>query len=266
MSQTSGDLRETLAALLQPLRADPHRPRLVCHLADGARTELSGASLVNWTAKVAGLLVDELGAATGDVVSIRLAAGWQSAPIVLGSLWAGMTIIDDDDPDAIAAFVPPGSDAKAEEVFVVSGHPLGAPATDIAAHQRDFTTAVLPQADRLGAPAEIRADATAVTSVDGTTTTVADLVRSARRAGDELAGAGASVDAAASSPRPVLVSATAWTLPDGLVRTLLAALAADGTLVQCDPGLPAERVAAIAAAERGTATVGVDVRGLPRLG
>jgi hypothetical protein len=45
----------------------------------------------------------------------------------------------------------------------------------------------------------------------------------------------------------------------------LAALAADGTLVQCAPGLSGDEVAAIAAAERATATIGIAVAGLPRL-
>jgi hypothetical protein len=66
--------------------------------------------------------------------------------------------------------------------------------------------------------------------------------------------------------RPVLLSTVAWDLPDGVARTLLAALVADGTLVQCDPGLPGEALARIAAAERVTATLGVNLRGLPRLG
>src|SRR6478735_1987886 len=48
-------------ALLGPLLAtDPHRPRLIWHGA--GRTELSTASLANWSAKTAGLLDDESGA------------------------------------------------------------------------------------------------------------------------------------------------------------------------------------------------------------
>ena len=82
------------AALLGPLlRSDVHRPRLTTYTA-GFRTELSTASLANWSAKVAGLLLDELGAAPGDVVFVGVGAGWQSAPILLGTWWAGLTVTD----------------------------------------------------------------------------------------------------------------------------------------------------------------------------
>src|SRR6476661_5216589 len=85
------------AALLGPLLAgDPHRPRLIWH--GSGRTELSTASLGNWAAKTAGLLVDELGAAPGDTVQWRVRRSWQGVPLLLGSWWAGLivTSLDDD--------------------------------------------------------------------------------------------------------------------------------------------------------------------------
>ncbi len=153
-------------ALLAPLALDdPRLPRLVVHTEDG-RTELSQASLANWTAKVCGLLRDELGAVAGDVVTVMLPAGWQTAPILLGAWWAGLTVTAEDDPNAIAAFVTPGGDASAEEVFVVSGHPLGAASTQVASHQRDFTTAVLPQSDRLGPLTDPAGDVAAIAAAN----------------------------------------------------------------------------------------------------
>ncbi|MGI8417930.1 MAG: TIGR03089 family protein [Nakamurella sp.] len=213
--------------LLGPLLAgDPHTPRLVTYTGQ-ARTELSTASLANWSAKVAGLLVDELGLTTGDLVAVRLGAGWQTAPILLGCWWAGATVTtaDPDNPDdsvdspTAVAFVADGDDASADEVFVVSGHPLGAPATTVLAHQRDFTTAVLGQADRFSERGVVDGGEAALTV--GSTTLSADAIVALARAAAEKFGAGARV-----------LSDAPWTLPDPLLPLLLGSLAADGSLVQ----------------------------------
>ncbi len=206
-------------ALLGPLlAADPHTPRLVTYTGQ-ARTELSTASLANWSAKVAGLLVDELGLTAGDRVAVRLGAGWQTAPILLGCWWAGATVTDTDSTDAVAAFVADPGDASADEVFVVSGHPLGAPATTVLTHQRDFTTAVLGQADRFSERAAIEGGAAAL--IVGSTTLSVDAVIALARASAETFGNGARV-----------LSAAPWTMPDPLLPLLLGTLAADGSLVQ----------------------------------
>lgn len=209
-------------ALLGPLLAgDPHTPRLVTYTGQ-ARTELSTASLANWSAKVAGLLVDELGLTTGDLVAVRLGAGWQTAPILLGCWWAGATVTTADaadSGDAAVAFVADGDDANADEVFVVSGHPLGAPATTVLAHQRDFTTAVLGQADRFSERGAVDGGAAALTV--GSTTLSADAVVALAMASAEKFGAAARV-----------LSDALWTLPDPLLPLLLGSLAADGSLVQ----------------------------------
>ncbi|WP_051267137.1 TIGR03089 family protein [Nakamurella lactea] len=209
------------ARLLLPLLAgDPHLPRLVVHT-DLGRTELSTASLANWSAKVAGLLTDELGVVPGDTVVVRLGAGWQTVPVLLGSWWAGAVLTDVDDPGAAAAFVAdlPGADAAADEVFVVSGHPLGAPATNVLAHQRDFTGAVLGQADRFGKPPAVD-DAAPALFAAGTRWSVAELMTTATQAAEQF-GAGARV-----------LSSAAWSLPDPVLPLVLGALAAEGSLVQ----------------------------------
>jgi uncharacterized protein (TIGR03089 family) len=242
---------------------------------DESRTELSGASLTNWTAKVAGLLQDELAAAPGDRVTVQLPTGWQTAPVVLGTWWAGLVVTDADDPASAAAFVTPGFDGSADEVFVVSGHPLGAPtpAAALRAHQRDFTTAVLPQADRLGPMGDPDGTVPAIAFGSGSGTgddsprspdddtsvgSVGSLVEVAHAIASQLR------DVSGAS-RPVLLSTRLWSLPAGFARAVLAALAADGTLVQCPIAWDAERLAAIAAAERVTAVLG-DVGGdLPTL-
>ena len=235
-------------ALLGPLLAgDPHRPRVTVYGVDGARTELSTASLANWAAKVAGLLADELGVAAGDRVSVLLPAGWQTAAVLLGTWWAGAIVTDIDDADAAAAFVTDGSDSAAVEVFVVSGHALGAPSTQVQAHQRDFTGAVLPQADRFSPRVPVAGGHTVLQTATG----VQDL-------GTVLAAAAAAGAALGDGAR--LLTDVPWTLPDGIVSALLGPLAADGSLVQltgdADP-------AAVAAAERVTVTIGLTVSGIP---
>jgi uncharacterized protein (TIGR03089 family) len=254
MTSASQEARRSLLAPL--VDGDPRLPRLVVYTDDG-RTELSGASLGNWTAKVAGLLRDELAAAPGDVVAALLPTGWQGAPVLLGAWWCGLTVTSSDEPDAVAAFVVPGADAAGEEVFVASGHPLGAPSTQVAAHQRDFTTAVLAQGDRLGGMVDPGGRIPAV-STGGSPVSPADLLVLARSSADALR-------AAAGPARPVLLSVVEWSLPDGIAATLLATLVAGGTLVQCPRSWAAERLAATARAERVTATLGVSLAGLPAL-
>jgi uncharacterized protein (TIGR03089 family) len=245
------------AGLLESVRAleqDPHRPRLICHTADGARTELSGASLANWTAKVAGLLRDELGVGPGDVAAVTAGTGWQLAPVLLGCWWAGLAVAGTDGaPPASVAFVDPGNDADADDVFVLSGHPLGAPATDIADHQRDFTTAVLPQSDRLGAAVPHGEGWTAAWDA-GDPVAAAALMRRALDAAGRLGTAG---------ERPVVLSTLPWTVPHGAADVLLSTLAVGGALVQCPRDLSAEDLAAIADAEHAGVSVGARVDGVP---
>jgi len=240
----------TGATLVPLLQGDLHRPRLTVY-ARGGRTELSTASLANWSAKVAGLLVDELGLDPGDPVAVWLPAGWQTAPVLLGTWWAGLTVVDADAP-AAAAFIADGtddSDLTADDIFVVSGHPLGAPSSQVAAHQRDFTGAVLPQADRFAPRGAVASTDVVVRSGHGDLD-LAGLLTAARVTSRAIGTAGRLL-----SDRP-------WILPDGVARTLVAALAADGSLVQVLPGAAAD-LAAIAAAERATVTDGPVVAGLP---
>ncbi|GGM01607.1 TIGR03089 family protein [Nakamurella endophytica] len=243
------------AALLGPLLArDPHRPRITGYTTDG-RAELSTASLANWSAKVAGLLRDELGAAPGDVAFVGTPPGWQTAAVLLGCWWAGLAVTDRDDPAAVAAFVPdPGGPggvavpAGADEVFVVSGHPLGAPSRVVAAHERDWTGAVLPQADRFTPPAV--AD-TAPACAGSVRLSVADALALAREAAGRLG----------ATPR--VLSVSTWSPLPLAVALLGGALAADGSVVQLDDP---DRAAAVAASEHATCTAGdppATVPGLP---
>lgn len=234
---------------------DPHRPRLVWH--GPGRTELCTASLMNWSAKTAGYLVDELGAAPGDPVLWRVRRSWQGLPLLLGCWWAGLVVVDDAAVagdlagDLVAAFVDLGDDTvddlAADEVVVASPHPFGLAVPDLPALQRNVADAILPQADRFTprhpGPGS---DAPAVIAAGGALTV-----------GEVLAGA--EYAAADLADGAVLLAAEIPTLSDGVIAGPLAVWAAGGTFVYAEP--PAERVAAD---ERVTATLGVDVPGVPR--
>lgn len=228
-----------IAPILAALRGELHRPRLTTYDRDGGRTELSGTALLNWASKVAGLLVDELGLGHGFTATVLSRTGWQTAGIVLGVLWAGGTVTDQDDSEADAAFVDDGSDAAAAEVFVVSGHPFGAPSRQVAAHQRDYSTAVMGQADRFGSRGPVAADLIALRPDNGPAVTVAQL-HTALTAPFDLA------------PGSRLLQSGDWQLSggadSGLVRGLLRPLAADVSLIQHadtpDPAALASRIRA----------------------
>jgi uncharacterized protein (TIGR03089 family) len=100
--------------------------------ATGERTELSAATLANWVAKTANLLVDGLGLGPGSVAAVRLPAHWQTAAVLLGCWSAGLTI-DLGDPTgdhghADVAFVTADvAPAPADETYALSLAPMGLP-------------------------------------------------------------------------------------------------------------------------------------------
>lgn len=241
-----------LASLLH----EPSRPRVTAYTTAG-RTELSGTVLRNWASKVAGLLVDELGAAPGDEVLVRTPAHWQTAGILLGSWWAGLSVTDTDGPDVVAAFVPPGGDADCDEVFVVSGHPLGLGVPGLPPHQRDYTSSVLGQADRFATRAATPDDR-------------------ALRSGDTVLSA-ATLRSAVTAPSGIVpgqrvLTAGPWSFDGrvpGVVSLLLRPLSAGASVIHSldlDPAGDVGAWAHRAEVERADVTLGVDVAGLPRLG
>lgn len=243
--------------LLAALAYEPSRPRFT-GFTDAGRTELSGTVLLNWAAKVAGLLVDELGARHGDEVQVSSPANWQTAGILIGAWWAGLAVADQPGPRVIAAFVPPGGDAEADEVFVVSGHPLGLATRDLAPHQRDYTTSVLGQADRF------------------TPRWAADPA-AALRVGDRVLNA-AALRSAVTAPSGItlhqrVLTYGAWTFAGRVpavvelfIRPLSAGAAVIHSLDLNADAAQAPAWAHRAAVERADVTIGIDVGTLPRLG
>jgi uncharacterized protein (TIGR03089 family) len=78
-------------AFAAAVRRDPTMPLLTWYDdATGDRTELSGATLDNWVAKTANLLVDGAGLGGGDAVAVLLPPHWQTAAVLLGCWAAGL--------------------------------------------------------------------------------------------------------------------------------------------------------------------------------
>jgi uncharacterized protein (TIGR03089 family) len=251
------------AALLGPLLAqDPHRPRLIWH--GSGRTELSTATLANWSAKTAGLLVDELGARPGQVAEWRTRLSWQSVPLLLGAWWAGLVLTDIDDvgvTEAIVGFIDEddGSDLEwgsaAEYAYVASSHPFGLGSGELPDYHQHVSDAVLPQADRFTPRRPgVTAESAAVLTTEGPVS-VGEILNRSRTSGAAI-GTGGRV-----------LSVLDLSLPDGVCSGLLGALAADGSLIQVVGSAAADPagLAVIARDERATVTFGVELPGLPRL-
>src|SRR5215470_14378815 len=87
-------LMDNVSELLSgAIAADPTRPQLTYYDdGSGERTELSGATLTNWVAKTANLLVDGLGLGSGDRATVWLPPHWQTAAVLLGAWTAGLTV------------------------------------------------------------------------------------------------------------------------------------------------------------------------------
>lgn len=150
--------------------ADPARPLLTWYDdATGERTELSGATLANWLAKTANLLVDGCGLAPGDAATVDVPPHWQSAAVLLGCWSAGLRVVD---PAATAAGAPDPAAPPAEVVFAAADRldrylgrvaelyglalaPLAAPMGRVPAGAVDFVTAVRAYGDHFTPPSPV---------------------------------------------------------------------------------------------------------------
>lgn len=103
--------------LLTALQAsDPGRPRVTWYgpaqgPGAGERIELSARVLVNWVAKTANLLVDELDAGPGSRVALDLPPHWKQVVWALG-VWSvgGEVVAADDEPDVLVSSRADGRD------------------------------------------------------------------------------------------------------------------------------------------------------------
>ena len=224
---------------------DPAQPLLT--LLDGpARVELSGATTANWVAKSANLLVDGLGSPRR--VGLLLPLHWQGVALLLAGVATGATVVVTDTPSGLqgcdAAFViatdaAAALDAGVDTVLALSGHPLGAPLPSVPPMVEDYAREVPSYADHWGGPPP--------------------------------AGWAVEVGGRSLAPLPalpvgardrVLVAVSPAQAP-GLAG-LLAVLSAGAALVLA-PAPEELDLAAVAAGEGLTCSLGVDVPGLPRL-
>jgi uncharacterized protein (TIGR03089 family) len=209
-------LAQTVVDILTQATRQAARP-LVTYYDDATdeRTELSGATVLNWVAKTANLVRDGAGLAPGDVAAVRLPAHWQSAVVLLGCWSAGLVVDLDGAGGADVAFVADGVPAPAGiETYALALAPLGLPfRPGPPPGTADYVVEVRGHGDHFTPAEPVRPQTPAL--ADGTTH--AALVGAARARG--LApGARVLVDGD-RSPDPV-----DW---------LLAPLAAGGSVVLC---------------------------------
>jgi uncharacterized protein (TIGR03089 family) len=221
---------------------DLAQPLLTMRTAEG-RVELSGATAANWAAKTANLLTDGYGAP--ERVGVVAPLHWQTVCVLLGAARTGATVVVGRGADDVAgcAVVLARADVAAAcadtgaDVLVLSDHPLAAPVADLPPGTEDFAREVPTYDDLWSAPA-VRP----VVVVAGGTPAEPAAVD---------AGPGDRVLLTAD-PRDV----------DGLAL-LLGLLRAGAALVLVPDAVD---LAAVVREEAVTATAGVDVEGVRRVG
>ncbi|HMA47191.1 MAG TPA: TIGR03089 family protein [Frankiaceae bacterium] len=235
------------AVLAARVAADPAGPLLTFYDdATGERTELSAATVDNWVAKTANLLVDGLGVTPGDPVAVLLPLHWQAA-VVLLAVWSAGATVAAAGAVAAAAFVAEDRlDAAPEagELVGLSLRPLAGRLCRVWPGVLDYAEEVPAYGDRFAAPPPGREQA--------------DLVR--------LVAATAGRFGLAAADR--VLTTAAFDTAEGLLGGLLAPLSAGSSVVLCrhpDPAalprrLRTERVTAVC----GELPPGTDVPGTVR--
>ncbi|MEV0805162.1 TIGR03089 family protein [Micromonospora sp. NPDC050200] len=134
------------------IATDPTRPLLTWYDdATGERTELSGATLANWVAKTANLVVDELALSPGDSAGVLLPPHWQTAAVLLGCWSAGLTVADTPG-DVDVLFAAAGRVAEADawpagDRYALALAPFAAPLREVPAGFADYVVEVRTHGD-----------------------------------------------------------------------------------------------------------------------
>jgi uncharacterized protein (TIGR03089 family) len=254
--------------LRETLRRNPAGPLLTAYDdATDERVELSATTFANWVAKTANLLQDEFDVGPGSTVALALPVHWQSAAVLLAVWSCGATVVDtaleDEDEEGVTGAdlvlatqdrLEALEDAGVEELLGLSLHPLGMGMTGYTGQARDFALEVRAHGDVFHpyAPPDPAAPGLVVGGLELTLGGLAE-------AAAELAGRLGLV----GGDRVLVDEQTADEA--GPVAWLLAPLAVGASLVLCRHPWP-ERLAARAAAERVTATLGRRIEGIRELG
>jgi uncharacterized protein (TIGR03089 family) len=142
-------------AFAAAVRRDPTMPLLTWYDdASGDRTELSGATLDNWVAKTANLLVDGAGLGGGDAVAVLLPPHWQTAAVLLGCWAAGLAPDLGGEPQPVEALftAPAGIDAASAwptgDRYATGLLPLAMPLREVPAGFVDYVVDVRNFGDR----------------------------------------------------------------------------------------------------------------------
>ncbi|MEV6598133.1 TIGR03089 family protein [Actinoplanes sp. NPDC051346] len=231
-------MNETIpAAFAAAVRADPTTPLLTWYDdATGDRTELSGATMDNWVAKTANLLVDGAGLGPGDSAAVLLPPHWQTAAILLGTWAAGPAVHLGPDPRPVdvvfasPATVEAAGTWPAGDRYATGLLPLAMPLRPVPSGFVDYTIEVRGYGDRFVAVQPVTPDDPALGATTHREISAAATAR-ARELGIE-AGARVLIDARAH--------------PDPL-DWLLAPLSVGASIVLCasvDPAVIEKRVAA----------------------
>ena len=252
--------------LAAALRRDAAAPLITFYDdATGERVELSATTLANWVAKTANLLQDEFDVGPGSTVAIVLPVHWQTAAVLLAVWSCGATVLDtaaEDDGSLAAADVVLAAQDRLEAVEEVAGgellglslHPMGLGMTGYTGPARDFALEVRAAGDRF-APWTPPDPAATGLRAGGLELTLGGLAATARELAERLG--------LLAGDRLLVDEATA--AETGPVAWLLAPLAAGASLVLCrNPD--STGLAARAAAERVTATLGPEIDGIRALG
>ncbi|KAB1932634.1 TIGR03089 family protein [Micromonospora sp. ALFpr18c] len=134
------------------IASDPTRPLLTWYDdASGDRTELSGATLANWVAKTANLLVDEVGLAPGTPAGVLLPPHWQTAAVLLGCWSATLSVTDTPgEVEVLFAAVDRFDEAQswsADERYALGLAPLAAPLRQVPPGFADYVVEVRRHGD-----------------------------------------------------------------------------------------------------------------------
>jgi uncharacterized protein (TIGR03089 family) len=148
------DMTTVGARLGAIVAVDPARPLLTWYDdGNGERTELSGATLANWVAKTANLLVEGAGLDPGDRAVVLLPPHWQSAAILLGCWSAGLDVVTEPGPGQIGFATPEAAEELTQpERYLVGLSGLGLPLRNVPEGYHDYAAEVRGYGDRF-APA-----------------------------------------------------------------------------------------------------------------
>jgi uncharacterized protein (TIGR03089 family) len=230
--------------LAAALAADPARPLITYYDdATGERTELSVATLDNWVAKTANLLVDGCGLGPGERAVALLPAHWQTAAVLLGCWSAGVATAHaarSDKPEPVqVCFAAADRVAEAlawpsDERYALALAPLAAPLRGVPDGFLDYVIEVRQHGDRF----------TPVETVDPDLDALVGLPRGPLSHRALVAAATDRAAALGLAPGGRLLMVDSPQTPARPLDWLLAPLAAGASVVLCrnpDPAKLADR-------------------------